>query len=128
MTGAEIRLERANHTKENMGLTSWKGDHPTQKDIMTAKNFLGELEIKDLNRFTGMLLDYFEQEVDLQRLVSMNDAESRLNKFISNNERGLLKGPGSISKKKADKHVKAEYKLFREKLRQIRNQKALEDD
>lgn len=127
-TGAEIRIERANATKPNMGLTSWSGDHPTQKDVFTAKNFLGEFEIKDLNRFTGMLLDYFEQETDLQRLVTMHDAESALNKFIRNNERNLLRGKGAVSKKAADKHAKRQYQIFNEQRRQLRHNKSMETD
>ncbi|KAG1651441.1 Aconitate hydratase A [Nymphon striatum] len=112
MTGAEIRINRADHSKPNMGLSSWKGLEPNQKDCDTAKNFLGEAEIRDLNRFTNMLLDYFEQETDLQRLVKMNDAVSALDKFIRNNERPLLKSAGKVSKKQADRHVRQEYKLF----------------
>jgi hypothetical protein len=128
MTGAEIRKQRANHTQPNMGLTSWSGDHPTQKDIMTAKNFLGELEIKDLNRFTGMLLDYFEQETDLQRLVMMGDAEAKLDKFIRNNERPLLRGLGSVSKANADKHVKAHYTRYKEEQRRIAQESSMKGD
>lgn len=127
-TGAEIRLHRADASKPNMGLTTWSGDHPTQKDILTAKNFLGKAEIRDLNRFTGMLLDYFEQETDLKRLVSMGDAETKLDRFISNNERALLRNAGSISKKTADKHAKAQYKIFNERRRQLRHDEAMQTD
>tara|TARA_R110000751_G_scaffold3862_2_gene18070 strand:+ start:73 stop:687 length:615 start_codon:yes stop_codon:yes gene_type:complete len=91
----------------------------TTKDIYTAKNYLGDAEIRDLNRFTGMLLDYFEQETDLQRLVTMDDARSALDKFIRNNERALLNGPGSISKIDADAYVKEQYKIFTDKLRAL---------
>lgn len=113
MTAAEIRISRADHLKANMGLTSWKGERPIQSDAMVAKNYLGNAEIRDLNRFTTMLLDYFEQETDLRRLVTMTDAEKALDRFISNNERHLLRDPGTVSKDAADDKVVREYKLFR---------------
>lgn len=128
MTGAEIRAERADAAKPNMGLTTWFGDHPTQRDVLSAKIFLGELEIRDLNRFTGMLLDYFEQETDLRRLVIMSDAEGKLDRFIRNNERLLLRDAGSVSKAAADRHAKAQYKIFNEKRRQLRHEQAMESD
>jgi hypothetical protein len=128
MTGAEIRQKRADASKENMGLTTWSGDHPIQKDVLTAKNFLAEAEIRDLNRFTGMLLDYFEQEADLRRLVSMEDAEKKLDQFIKNNERQLLKNAGSISKTDADRHAKEQYALYKEQQRQIAHDDSMQDD
>jgi len=128
MTGAEIRKQRAIASEPNMGLTTWSGDHPTQKDVLTAKNFLGETEIQDLNRFTGMLLDYFEQETDLRRLVTMNDAETKLDTFIRNNERPLLRGKGSVSKVDADRHAKAQYALFNEQRRAIAHEASMKGD
>jgi len=127
MTGAEIRLSRADSSLRNMGLTTWSGGYPTQKDVLTAKNFLGESEIKDLNRFTGMLLDYFEQETDLRRLVTMRDAETKLDHFIRSNERPLLQDAGSVSKKQADAHAKAEYALFNEGRRVLRYEEPSQD-
>ena len=91
---------------------------------MTAKNFLGQVEIRDLNRFTGMLLDYFEQETELQRLVAMSDAREKLDKFVLNNERPLLRGRGSVSKSNADGHAKAQYRIFNEERRRIRHEQA----
>ncbi len=89
---------------------------------------MGELEIKDLNRFTGMLLDYFSQETDLQRLVNISDARDKLDQFVKNNERLLLRSAGSISKTKADSHAKSEYKKYKKQLRKIVHQKSLEED
>jgi hypothetical protein len=79
---------------------------------MTAKNFLGAAEVRDLNRFTNMILDYFEQEAEMRRLVLTSDAEKALDRFIRNNDRQLLKGLGSVSKKDADAHCEAEYDKF----------------
>jgi len=119
MTGAEIRMARADAALPAVGLTSWSGTRPTQNDVMTAKNFLGEAEIRDLNRTTGMLLDYFEQELDLGRLVTMADAEAKVDMFIRNNERALLAGAGSVSKAAADAHAKGQYRMYKEEQRRI---------
>jgi hypothetical protein len=112
MTAQEIRVSRAVGTRENMGLTTWKGRQPNKRDIETAKNFLADAEMKDLNRFTNMLLDYFEQETDLQRLVLTADAEKALEKFIRNNERPLLRGAGSVTRAQADEHCDTQFEIF----------------
>lgn len=124
MTAPELRVARAKASSNNMGLTTWKGRYPTKKDIGTAKNYLGDSEIKDLNRFTNMLLDYFEQETDLQRLVTTADAEKAVEKFIRNNDRSLLRGAGTVSKQAADLHCAAEYDKFND----IRKLNYLQDD
>jgi hypothetical protein len=124
MTAAELRVQRASAAKENMGLTTWKGRQVTKSDIGIAKNYLGDAEIKDLNRFTTMLLDYFEQETELRRLVQTTDAEAAVDKFIRNNERHLLHGAGSVSKREADAHCEAEYDKFddRRRLRHLHSE------
>jgi len=119
MEAAETIIARADAAQPNMGLQSWEKDRPIQKDALVAKNYLGQDEIRDLNRFTGMLLDYFEQETDLRRLVSMSDAGDSLTTFITNNKRPLLRRP-TVSKAAGEKHVKAQYKIFNEARRSAR--------
>ena len=75
-----------------------------------------------------MLLDYFSQETDLQRLVNISDARVKLDQFVKNNERPLLRNAGSISKTKADSHAKGEYKKYKEQVRKIAHKKSLEED
>ena len=128
MTGAEIRMARADAGRPGMGLTAWPGKRPVQADVMTAKNFLGEAEIRDLNRTTGMLLDYFEQELDLGRLVTMGDAQGKVDTFIRNNERPLLSGAGGVSRADADAHAKGQYRLYREEQRRIAQGKGMRGD
>lgn len=127
-TGAEIRLQRANADHPNMGLTSWSGSQITKADTTTAKNYLGNEELRDLNRFTNMLLDYFEQESELGRLVLMSDAENELDRFIKMNRRPLLIGKGRVSKKDADRHTEAEYARFKEIQRKLAHEQSNEDD
>ncbi|HEY9010055.1 MAG TPA: RhuM family protein [Devosia sp.] len=119
MTAAELRKSRASAGKENMGLTTWKGRQVTKADISVSKNYLGDAEMRDLNRFTNMLLDYFEQETDLGRLVLTADAERALDRFITNNDRQLLRGQGTVSKEEADAHCAAEFDKF-DDLRKLR--------
>jgi hypothetical protein len=118
MTAAELRVARANASEPNMGLTAWKGAHPTKADILVAKNYLGTAEMRDLNRFTNMLLDYFEQQADLQKMVQMADAEAALSKFIVNNERHVLGGGGSMSRSQADEHCNRHYDIFNDMRKQ----------
>lgn len=121
-------MARADAAKANMGLTNWTGNRITQNDVLTAKNFLCEAEIRDLNRTTGMLLDYFEQELDLGRLMLMGDAIGKVDTFIRNNERPLLAGTGSVSKVDADTHAKAQYRVWKEEQRRIAHEASAKGD
>lgn len=69
-----------------------------------------------------LLLDYFEQETDLRRLVSMADAERALDRFIAGNERPLLRGAGRVSKEAADEHCHSQYVIFDTRRKQQRLQ------
>lgn len=124
MTAPELRLTRAKAGTPNMGLTTWKNREIRKSDIKVAKNYLGDAEIRDLNRFTNMLLDYFEQETDLLRLVSTSDAEAAVDRFIRNNDRPLLVGAGNVSKEAADSHCAAEFDKFDD----LRKKRYLEAD
>ncbi|MFA6155514.1 RhuM family protein [Mesorhizobium sp.] len=89
-TGPELILERANAEAENMGLTTWANENIRKNDVCIANNFLAGAEIREKNRLTTMLLDYFEDQVDIGRLVMMAEAEERMNGFIKFNNRPLL--------------------------------------
>ena len=73
-TPAEIVASRADHTAENMGLRTWPNDNVRKADVGVSKNYLAEAEIKELNRLTNILLDIFEDQLDMGRLVVMQDA------------------------------------------------------
>ena len=66
-------ISRANADHDNMGLRSWKGDNVTQADVDVSKNYLAEGERKEFNRLTVILLDIFEQELDLGKLNTMSE-------------------------------------------------------
>jgi hypothetical protein len=117
MTAAEIVVDRASASKPNMGLTAWKGRDITKAEVGTAKNYLADTELSSLNRFTGMLLDYFEDQAERRRVVTMAELEERLNDFLKFNQRPVLTAAGRVSSTAAEAHAKAEYEKFSEQRR-----------
>lgn len=73
MTAAELILDRVDVGKENMGLTSWKGDKVRKREVTVAKNYLSEKELKSLNRIVTMYLDYAEDQAERQRPMYMKN-------------------------------------------------------
>ncbi len=126
-TAPEIIVRRADANSENMGLQAWKGDHILQTDVCTAKNYLGEIELRDLNRLVGMVLDFFEDQVERGWLVTMEDADGKLGEILAVNKRIKLEGAGKISKPRAEKHAKEQYALFDATRREIRKADALRE-
>lgn len=97
-----------------MGLTYYTGKRgPTQADAKIANNYLAEGEARVKNRATVMLLDYFEEQVDQGRLVTMVEAEEKLDGFIRFNNWPLLRSAGRISRSDADDHAVAQQRLLR---------------
>ena len=100
-TAAELIVERADHTKEHMGLTTW-ADAPDGKirksDVTVAKNYLSEEELGQLNRMVSAYLDFAENMTQRHIPLTMQDWESRLNSFIEMFEYGILKDAGKVSK------------------------------
>lgn len=113
-TPSEIVHSRANSKCENMGLQTWLNDNIRKSDVSTAKNYLAEREIKELNRLTTILLDIFEDQLDLGRLVVMQDAVNLLDNQLEQLGRVVLQSGGSISAKKAKIKAEAEYDRFDE--------------
>ena len=92
-TAAEIIYNRANADKENMGLTNWKNspDGPIYKyDVVVAKNYLNEKELKDLNRIVTMYLYYAEMQAENHNAMTMKDWTQKLNAFLKFNGREIL--------------------------------------
>lgn len=112
-TAPEIIMERADAMKPDMGLTYYAGKRgPTQADATTANNYLAEGEARVKNRATTMLLDYFEEQLDQGRLVTMADAETKLNGFIKFNGWPLLRDGGRVTRVAADRHAIEQQKVF----------------
>ena len=114
-TAAEIVMERADASKPNMGLTSWKGGPEGRihsSDVSIAKNYLSEDEIRDLNRLVNMFLDVAEDRAERHVLLSMEDCKKLLDDFLQFNGRGILPDKGSRNRRQAEAKAKAEFAEF----------------
>ncbi|HDZ73503.1 MAG TPA: DNA-binding protein [Aurantimonas coralicida] len=111
-TPAEIVVSRANSDAANMGLQSWPHDNIRKNDVATSKNYLAEAEIKELNRLTTILLDIFEDQLDVGRLVVMQDARNLLDQQLKSLGRTVLKSGGRIKASDAKRHAELQYKKF----------------
>ena len=126
MTASEIIYNRANSKKEYMGLQTWK-NAPDGKiletDVVIAKNYLSEEEIKELNNLVSMYLDFAERQVKLGHIISMQEWKDKLEMFLNLNEYNILKDNGKIKREIADKLALEEY----EKYRVVQDQKYISD-
>lgn len=115
-TAAELILKRADAESVNMGLTTWK-DAPAGKiqksDVIVAKNYLKENELKQLNRMVTAYLDFAETMAIRKIPLTMEDWEKRLNSFIEMFEYGLLNDSGKVSNEIAKLHAETEFEKYR---------------
>ena len=88
--------------------------------LQSAHNYLAEPEIREKNRLSVMLLDFFEDRVDIGKLTLMSHAEAELDRFIEFNDRVVLRSKGKMKRSTADKHAHCEYEKFLEIRRQAR--------
>ncbi len=111
-TAAEIISERADASKPNMGLTTWKNapGGPIRKgDVGIAKNYLTAEEIEALNRIVTMYLDYAEDQARKQKPMHMADWAKKLDAFLRFNERDILTHAGKVSMELAQEHARLEF-------------------
>ena len=115
-TAAELIVERADHTKEHMGLTTW-ADAPDGKikksDVTVAKNYLSQDEMKQLNRMVTAYLDFAENMTLRHIPLTMQDWEKRLNSFIEMFDYGILQDAGKVSAEIAKLHAETEFEKYR---------------
>lgn len=111
-TAAEIIDSRADATKDNMGLTSWKGAVVRKRDVDIAKNYLSKDEIEALNRIVVMYLDYAEDMAKQHIPMHMADWENKLNDFLKFYGRKILDNAGSVTAEEAKNKAYAEYQKF----------------
>lgn len=124
-TAAEIIVNRADATKPNMNLTNWSGSRVRKQDVIIAKNYLQQNEIKELDRLVSMFLDYAENQAQRRRQLSMSDWKEKVDGFLNFNDYEILKGKGAISRKQANEIAKKRYLEFDEARKK---QEALEAD
>lgn len=114
-TAAEIIDSRADHTKPNMGLTTWKNSPDgriLKSDVTVAKNYLDENQIRRLERAITGFFDYIEDLIENEVTFTMEDFAKSVNEFLNFRRFNILDGKGRISKKDADKKAIAEYTEF----------------
>lgn len=114
-TAAEIIESFADHTKENMGLATWKNSpngRILKEDVTIAKNYLSEKEIKKLERAVSGFFDYVEDLIEDQNTFTMEEFAKSVNEFLMFRKYKILNDKGRISKKTADKKAKMEYDEF----------------
>lgn len=115
-TAAELIVERADSEKEHMGLTTWR-NAPRGKilkpDVVVAKNYLTEKELKSLDRFVTMYLDYAEDQAERGIPMTMADWAGKLDAFLQFNQRDLLDHPGKVTAEIAKAFAESEFEKYR---------------
>ena len=115
-TAAEVVYHRADATKTHMGLTSWT-DAPAGKiqrfDVAVAKNYLTDDELAQLQRLVSAYLDVAESMALRKIPMTMQDWETRLNRFIEATDRGVLQDAGKVSAEIAKAHAESEFEKYR---------------
>lgn len=111
-TAPELIVERADASKDNMGLTSFKGAKVRKSDVTIAKSYLNQDELENLNRIVTMYLDYAEDQAKQHIPMYMNDWEKRLDAFLQFTGRKVLDNMGHITRESADKFAKEQYAIF----------------
>ncbi len=111
-TAAEIIIERADGTKPNMNLQTWEKSRVRKTDVIIAKNYLVESEVKELERLVTMFLDYAENQAMKKIALKIDDWKEKVDTFLNFNEYNVLKTHGSVSIQEAKKIAEQKYKIF----------------
>jgi hypothetical protein len=114
-TAAEIIAIRANADLPNMGLTSWQGEKIKKSDVVIAKNYLNETEIKELNLLAEQYLLFAESQAMQLKVMYMKDWMKKLHDILTINEREILMDAGRITRALAEEIANKEYERFKEK-------------
>ncbi|HEM3599588.1 TPA: virulence RhuM family protein [Streptococcus suis] len=114
-TAAEIIYEKADHTKANMGLVTWKHSPDgriLQSDALVAKNYLNEKEIRSLERSISGYFDYLERQIEQGKTQTMQDLADSIDRFLAFQDYELLEGYGQITRQSAKEKARSEYAIF----------------
>ena len=113
-TAAEIVYLRADSSKPFMGLTTFQGDKPKRSDVGTAKNYLSEQELKELNVIVSAYLDFAELQAIRKKPMYMKDWARKLDDFLKMSESELLQNAGMVSHEDALSKAKLEYDKYKQ--------------
>ncbi len=114
-TAAEIVYSKADHTKEHMGLTTWKNSPDgriLKSDVSIAKNYLGEKEIRQLERAVTGFFDYIEDLVERENTFNMAQFSESVNEFLTFRRYQILPDKGRVSAAEAKAKAESEYDIF----------------
>lgn len=111
-TAPEIIAARADATKNNMGLTAFKGAKVRKTDVTVAKNYMSHEEISTLNLIVNMYLDYAELQAKNHRAMHMADWEEKLNQFLQFNGREVLQNFGKVRREVAEALAYEQYEIY----------------
>lgn len=114
-TAAEIIYSKADHTKDHMGLTTWKNapdGRVLKSDVTIAKNYLDEKQIRQLERAVSGYFDYIEDLIERENTFTMEEFAQSINEFLAFRRYDILPDNGKISSKSAKEKAEQEYKEF----------------
>ena len=114
-TAAEVIFSRADAEKQFMGLMTFSGKHPHLKDVVVAKNYLDEKELRALGQIVSGYLDFAERQVEREHAMTMEDWALHLDRILIMSGENLLQGAGSVSREQAIEKATNEYKKYQQK-------------
>jgi hypothetical protein len=112
-TAAEVILSRADSGMPNMGLTNWEGARIRKSDVAIAKNYLNEEELRALNNLVEQYLIFAESQAERRIAMTMSDWITKLEGFLTLNDREILQNAGKISAELARTHAEREFVEYR---------------
>ncbi len=128
LTAAELIHRRVDALQPSMGLTNFTGDEVRKTDVTTAKNYLRENEIGELNRVVSMWLDFAEDQAKRRKQVFLQDWQDKLDQFLQLNDRKVLQNAGKVSKTEADRRAQSEYDIYVEQRRRLKEATGAHDN
>ncbi len=114
-TAAEVIFNRADAEKEFMGLMTFPGNRPYLKDVVIAKNYLNEKELRALGQIVSGYLDFAERQAERKQAMTMSDWAAHLDRILTVSGEKLLQGAGMVSHDKAVEKTTSEYKKYQQK-------------
>lgn len=114
-TAAGVIYTRADAEKEFMGLTTFAGNQPTLREVVIAKNYLNEKELRAMGQLVSGYLDFAERQAEREQAMTMKDWAKHLDRILTMSGEQLLSGNGSVTHKQAVEKATGEYKKYKER-------------
>lgn len=114
-TAAEVIYTRADAEKEFMGLTTFVGNQPTLREVVIAKNYLNEKELRAMGQLVSGYLDFAERQAEREQAMTMKDWAKHLDRILTMSGEQLLSGNGNVTHKQAVEKATKEYKKYKER-------------